>query len=35
MEFMLDADVPMRTAIAVVYDGGNWREVVAERCERQ
>jgi hypothetical protein len=28
----LDAQVEPRTAIAVIYDAGNWRAMVAERC---
>ena len=32
LECMLDAEVPLRTAIAVIYDAGNRRGVVAERC---
>jgi hypothetical protein len=27
----LAAEVPIWTALAVVWDGGNWREIVAER----
>ena len=27
-----DAQVDEWTALAVIYDEGNWREVVAERC---
>jgi hypothetical protein len=32
LELVLDIEVPEWTAIAVVWDGGGWREVVAERC---
>ena len=30
-EYALAAEVPDWTAIAVVWDEGNWREIVAER----
>jgi hypothetical protein len=30
-EYQLAAEVPEWTALAVVWDGGNWREIVAER----
>ncbi len=32
LEFVLDALIEEWAAIAVTWDGGNWREVVAERC---
>lgn len=32
MEYILDAEVPTWTAIAVIWDAGNWRAVMAERC---
>ena len=32
LEFVLDVEVPLWTAIAVMWDECNWREVVAERC---
>ena len=32
MEYLLDADVDEWTALAVAWDGGAWREFVAERC---
>jgi hypothetical protein len=32
LEYVLDAHVSIRTATLVIYDEGNWREVVAERC---
>ncbi len=35
MEFVLDAEVPVWVAITIIWDAGNWREVVAERCELQ
>jgi hypothetical protein len=31
LELILDIQVPEWTAITVVWDGGDWREVVAER----
>jgi hypothetical protein len=30
-EYQLAAEVPEWTALAVVWDDGNWREIVAER----
>jgi hypothetical protein len=35
LEYMLDAPVDEWTAICVVWDDGNWREVVADRCRVQ
>jgi hypothetical protein len=32
VEYLLDAEVPHWTAIAVTYDAGTWREGVGERC---
>ncbi len=32
MEDVLDAQVDTWTALAVAWDGGAWREFVAERC---
>ena len=32
LELILDITVPEWTAICVIWDDGNWREVVAERC---
>ena len=31
-EYAQAVEVPLWTAILLVYDGGHWREVVAERC---
>jgi hypothetical protein len=31
LEDILDAHVHLWTAVAVIWDGGTWREVVAER----